>query len=227
VISHRPDLLKDEKLPPEPRQRRSHEKRARLKDSALALFGSRGYERTSISDIARRAHLATGSFYQHYRSKRQLLLALMDDLLAAMAGLPLRPDPAADVRTSLRNILARGFSAERRYLKAYRAWREAALYDPALAQSEMEIRQWTTQRIATLLMRLQQWPGARPGVNIPAMAQVIDTMCWSLLERHPDVSPDQLHAVADAALDMIYHAMFLDSANEPHPSGAGAFTGDG
>ena len=127
MTSHRPNLLKFEQLPPEPRQRRSQEKRKRLKDAALQLFRSRGYERTSVEQITKRANLATGSFYQHYRSKQQLLLALMDELLAAMGQLSLRPNYSGDVRASLRELLARGFANDLRYLGAYRAWEEAVL----------------------------------------------------------------------------------------------------
>ena len=217
--SRRPRLLKSEDLPPEPRQKRSREKRARLKDAALALFWSFGYERTSIEGIAERARLATGSFYQHYRSKRQLLLVLMDDLLAAMAGLKLQPTPGADVRTSLREILASGFSADRRYLGAYRAWREAALADSQMARSEMEIRRWTTQRVAALLTALQKWSGARQGVNVSALALAINNLCWSLLEQPAYLTREGLNAQIDAATHLIYHAIFLDAAGEKFPSG--------
>lgn len=41
------------------------------------------------SEIVEHAGLALGTFYQHLRSKKQLLLALMDDLLEALAGLKL------------------------------------------------------------------------------------------------------------------------------------------
>ncbi len=81
LVTKRPNLLAGEDLPPEPQQRRSLEKRVQLKAAALALFGDKGFERTSVDDIASRANLAVGGFYLHYRSKRQLLLALMDDLL--------------------------------------------------------------------------------------------------------------------------------------------------
>ena len=80
-VIKRPNLLAGEDLPPEPQQKRSLENRVQLKIAALALFGEKGFERTSVEEIARRANLAVGGFYLHYRSKRQLLLALMDDLL--------------------------------------------------------------------------------------------------------------------------------------------------
>jgi AcrR family transcriptional regulator len=37
---------------------------------------SAGYARTSIDDITAEADLATGGFYLHFRTKRQLLVVL-------------------------------------------------------------------------------------------------------------------------------------------------------
>jgi AcrR family transcriptional regulator len=62
-LNARPNLLAGEALPAPPVQKRSLDKRERLKNAALALFGEKGYENTSISLIARRAKLAVGTFY--------------------------------------------------------------------------------------------------------------------------------------------------------------------
>jgi AcrR family transcriptional regulator len=118
----RPNLLAGEDLPAEPSQERSREKRARLKAAALALFGEKGYEGASVEEIARRADLAVGGFYQHFRSKRQLLLALMDELLDHLSRLDLRPKGPADIRAGLRAFLSRAFATDLRFLGAYRAW---------------------------------------------------------------------------------------------------------
>lgn len=214
MTSRRPNLLKREQLRPEPRQKRSQEKRRRLKEAALHIFRSRGFERTSIEQIAKRANLATGSFYQHYGSKRQLLLALMDELLAAMGQLSLRPNYTGDVRASLRDLLARGFSNDLRYLGAYRAWEEALLSDPQMAHSQMKIRAWTTSRVAALLTTLQQWPGARPDVDLPVLARVVDTLFWSLLAQAVFLTRVELNAWIDAATHLIYHALFFDASKD-------------
>ncbi len=129
-MTKRPNLLAREDLPREPQQKRSLEKRAQLKTAALALFGEKGYERTSIEEIARRANLAVGGFYLHYRSKRQLLLALMDDLLKGLSGLDLHPGGSADVPATLRDLLARLCSPTLHSLCPCRAWEEAVLSDP-------------------------------------------------------------------------------------------------
>src|SRR6266496_6831829 len=77
----RPDVLAGQELPPAPQQERSRRKREALLEKALALFAERGYEQTSIEEIARAAEAAVGGFYQHFTSKRQILLVLMDRLL--------------------------------------------------------------------------------------------------------------------------------------------------
>jgi AcrR family transcriptional regulator len=206
----RPNLLAGQKLPREPQQTRSLEKRARLKAAGLALFGEKGYERTSIDEIARRAHLAVGGFYQHFDSKRQLLLALMDELLEGLTRVNLRSAPAADVRTGLREMLSRAFANDLRYLGACRAWQEAALSDPDLARREQAIHAWTTARALAVFRRLQKLPGARRDVDLPALARVMDTFFWSLLEQALRLPKVELDKWLDSATHLIYHALFAD-----------------
>jgi AcrR family transcriptional regulator len=179
--------------------------------AALDLFGKKGYERTSIDEIARRAKLAVGSFYQHFRSKRQLLLSLMDELLEKLSQLHLRPQAAQDIRAGLRQLLSRAFSHDLHYLGAYRAWQEAVLSDPDLAKKQEEIHAWTTARVAAVFQFLQQMPGARQGVDVPGLARAMDTFFWTLLAqavRMPDV---ELQQWIDSATHLIYHALFTDS----------------
>ena len=210
-MSVRPNLLAGEDLPREPRQKRSLEKRARLKAAGLVLFGEKGYESTSIDEIARRAKLAVGSFYQHFRSKRQLLVALMDELLEKLSELEFRPRTGADVRAVVRELLARAFSHDLRYLGAYRAWQEAVLSDPELARKQVDIRAWTTSRVTTVFQLLQQLPGARADVDVSGLARVMDSFFWSLLAQALRMPEVELNQWIDSATHLIYHAMFTDA----------------
>ena len=206
----RPNLLAGEDLPPAPVQKRSLAKRARLKTAALALFGEKGYERTSIEDVAERATLALGTFYQHFRSKRQLLLALMDDLLEKLSRLELRPKGAGDVRAGLRDLLSLAFSEDLRYLGAYRAWQEASLSDSALARKQRQIHAWTTGRVETVFRLLQQMPGVRSEIDLPTLAKVMDSFFWGLLGQAAAMPRAELTLWIDAATHLIYHALFED-----------------
>jgi AcrR family transcriptional regulator len=209
-VSLRPNLLAGEDLPPQPQQERSLEKRARLKAAGLALFREKGYESTSIDEIARRAKLAVGTFYQHFRSKRQLLLALMDELLEQLSQLDFRPAGVADHRAIIHELLTRAFSHDLRYLGAYRAWQEAVLSDRDLARKQSQIHTWTTARVTKVFQFLQQLPGARPGVEVAGLARVMDSFFWSLLAQAVRMPSVKLNQWIDSATHLIYHAMFAD-----------------
>jgi AcrR family transcriptional regulator len=211
-VRARPRLLANEDLPAAPVQRRSLAKRERLKKAALQLFGENGYEGTSIEEVARRAQLAIGTFYQHFRSKRQLLLVLMDELLDGLARLDLRPVAMTNIEESLRELLARGFSHDLTYLGACRAWQEAALSDIALARKQEEIHAWTTARVTALFHGLQRLPGARTGVDIPSLAEMMDQVFWNILAQASRLSRRQIDRRIDAATHLIYHALFIDGA---------------
>src|ERR1700760_3191302 len=94
----------------------------RLARAAFDLFNERGYEQTTIDDIAERAGLGRATFFRHYRSKEdvifpehdQLLEQVQGRLLAAAAGSALAAACDA-VRLVLLHYLDEGDLAKRRY----------------------------------------------------------------------------------------------------------------
>jgi AcrR family transcriptional regulator len=55
--------------------------RVRLADAAFALFDERGYEQTTIDDIAERAGVGRTTFFRNYRSKEEVIFPDHDRLL--------------------------------------------------------------------------------------------------------------------------------------------------
>lgn len=209
-IPKRPNLLARENPPPPPKQTRSIERRQRLNAAALRLFGTQGYEAASIEAIASDASIPVGGFYQHYRSKRQLLLSLMNDLLVGLSGVSLDSARGMTPRTMIRELLERGFERDLQYLGAYRAWKEAVLTDADMARKHRWIHTWTSARIATVFRRLQQLPGARSDVDVEGLAQILDFVFWDLLERAARRRDADLRRSVDATVHLIYHSLFAD-----------------
>jgi AcrR family transcriptional regulator len=54
----------------------------RLLDSAIEVFGERGYDRAGVAEIARRAGLTTGAIYSRYSGKADLLVEALDAPMA-------------------------------------------------------------------------------------------------------------------------------------------------
>jgi len=206
----RPDLLAGQHFPPPPRQERSRRKRDALLQSALALFAERGYEETSIEEIARQAGVAVGGFYQHFASKRQILLVLMDRLLqeASMLTLEARSADLPDIRDGIARLLRQAFQVDWGYAGAYRAWREAAVLDGELQVMQQQIEAWTAGQLALLFQALRQLPGARPGVDTEMLA-------WELallLLRLAETPLPESDAVVASLTSLIYHSLFADPA---------------
>jgi AcrR family transcriptional regulator len=68
------------KNPPSPRQKPKGDKRERtraaLLEAARALIRERGYERTTIEEVARRAGMTTGAIYGNFKNRDELFIAL-------------------------------------------------------------------------------------------------------------------------------------------------------
>jgi AcrR family transcriptional regulator len=54
----------------------------RIRESALALFRKRGFEATTMRDIAKAAELSLGAAYYYFPSKEAIVLSYYDDQLA-------------------------------------------------------------------------------------------------------------------------------------------------
>jgi AcrR family transcriptional regulator len=63
------------------RERRKQEMRSRICDAAIALFGDRGCDNTTVEDICEQADVARKTFYNYFTSKQQLLQELSEALL--------------------------------------------------------------------------------------------------------------------------------------------------
>ena len=55
------------------------DKKQALKSAAYEVFSKKGYKATGISEIARQAHVAVGSFYNYYESKEAIFLDIYID----------------------------------------------------------------------------------------------------------------------------------------------------
>ncbi len=62
------------KLPPEKR-------RGQLIEAAEDLFHKKGYQQTSIDEIAKKAGLTKGAVYHHFKNKEDILLGLLKNMI--------------------------------------------------------------------------------------------------------------------------------------------------
>lgn len=79
--------------------------RGRLERAALELYVERGFEGTSVAEIAERAGLTERTFFRHYADKREVLFAassgLQELLVGAVARAPESATPMEAVAAAL------------------------------------------------------------------------------------------------------------------------------
>lgn len=210
-LPSRPDLLSVEDLPPLPQQERSRRTRAALLTAALSLFAQHGYELTSIGEMAAHAGVGAGTFYQHFRSKRQVLVVLMDNLLEELEALDLELGETGDPQTILEKALSEGLMADRKYGGAYRAWREAVLSDRELSEFDLQVETWTVKRVELALQSALQLPGARSGVDVEGTAQLLNLLFWRIAEA-PHLDGERTVQVVTR---LMMHTLFEDKVFSP------------
>lgn len=130
---------------------RRADRRTRLVEAGLQLFGTDGWAGTSIERLCTAAGVATRSFYEEYASREQLLLAVYDEVLAGAARAVLQDveqvqDPRARVAAGVQAYVRHLTEDPRRAQVVNREARAAAGH-PEVA----ERRRATVVRFAELV----------------------------------------------------------------------------
>jgi AcrR family transcriptional regulator len=153
----------------------------RLAQAALDLFAERGYDDTTVIDIAQRAGLGKSTFFRHFADKREVLFGgtAMDDLLTkAIATAPQGATPLEAVAQALDAASREVFTSARRETVARR--RAVIAANPELQEREALKNLSLTASIADALKR-RGVPDltARVAAELGTLASTIAFERWS------------------------------------------------
>src|ERR1700750_2725195 len=94
--------------PPPRREKAKAQNRETILAAARTVFAEMGFASATVRDVIRATPLASGTFYNYFKSKEEVYQALRDDV-----ALQVRPHlrQARQTATSLESFLAAGFRA--------------------------------------------------------------------------------------------------------------------
>ena len=191
--------------------------RERLVDAAFELFDERGFDDTTVDDIAARAGVGRTTFFRHYGSKEAVIFPAHDDLLGRIADRLESSAPATRdlavveaARIVLRHYVAEGDRARRRY----RLITEV----PALRDREMAgLRHYQRLFAGALGAR---WPDDPDGpLRAELMASAVVAAHNHVLRRWLRGDSDEPEADLDRAISIV-----IEQASERATSRAGGDT---
>ena len=193
------------------RQRRIDRRRREIIDAAVRIIAELGYANTTTKAIADAADIAEGTLYNYFESKRDILLGILqrfqqeaDELLDEIEYLEGAADPVAIVEWALNLLLTRlPFT---RVLLA-ESWTDDEL-----------LRGYATERVTGVYQRVKSFIVGRMksddfrNVDPDLATKMVLGVCVApVLPVMRGVaeppSPEELHAIAVAAVDLMMHGL--------------------
>ncbi|HLN62492.1 MAG TPA: TetR/AcrR family transcriptional regulator [Symbiobacteriaceae bacterium] len=179
------------------------QRREEVLRAALALFAQRGYDAVVMDEIARACGIARTSLYEYFRSKEEILLALIDQVIAqAPSGVP----EAASIRERLVAIAAAQLAYIHQHRLVYRMLFEKlpSLSGP-VADAIIARRQEQAVAVVALVQAGQTSGEIRPDVAVTDLVflfQSVVSQLGSLVLLQEE--PIALTAEADRLLGLLF-----------------------
>jgi len=172
------------------------ERRAQILRAARSLFVEKGYLGTRVDDVARRARLSKGAVYFYYKSKRELLDALVEEeqemTLSFLENASRDPRPALVKLIELGTSYLDYFAGLKTPPRFFLLMTEMAIRDEQIRERVTNVHQLFVERLAALIAEGSAAGAFREidplAVSILLKAMVDGLAGQSVIGVRPDVS---------------------------------------
>ncbi|MGY1679287.1 TetR/AcrR family transcriptional regulator [Geodermatophilus sp. SYSU D01176] len=148
------------------------QRRARIEQTALELFRTRGFDQVTVEDLCSAAGVAPATFYRHFGTKEEVVFAYRD---AFAAALQTALAEAADLPSGMRLPVVLGRFAEflesQQDLLALRD--QIVLGHPRLLQRTLTVQRDMEAALASGLARLRGLPAPDPAALLEAGVGIV------------------------------------------------------
>jgi len=184
-------------------------RRARIEDAGLEAFASRGYEATSVGEIARAAGVTRTVLYDHFPSKQALYLSLLERESAQLLDhVAMRILAEGSQEERMRNTIDAYLSFVETHPLAWQMLTREGAGDPEIAAAEDTMRAHSAQAVRTLLSADLLAAGVDPASE---RAEVLIELAASAVEGvarwahdHPSMPREQL---VDSAMELLWDGL--------------------
>lgn len=185
--------------------------RVRIMKAALGLFAAKGYERTTFEDVAQCIHLTKGAVYWHFKSKPDLLEALVAHMTQSHVEQLNKMLPPSDSLDGLKAHFverARFVVGTQENRKFFHMMIRFDWPSPKLNSLKQRLRQLDNGPFVIIektLRKLQGQGVVRPDVDLVAVRDVLGAMWLGLIKLEVGACLD---ADLGAAVDFGFESVF-------------------
>ncbi|MQY26859.1 TetR/AcrR family transcriptional regulator [Nocardia aurantia] len=172
-----------------------------IREAAIELFSDKGFEQTSLREVADAVGITKASLYYHYASKQDLLLAIVDPIIDDLHAVADGLDDVEHGPAGQRAVLTRQVRAMLRHRRTVLMFvRDTTAIARAIANRDEELQD--------ARMRVCRWlagPGATDeGILRAAAAFQVLTVALGSQELVPEADTELIERVVlDAALGVL------------------------
>ncbi|MDQ0471212.1 TetR/AcrR family transcriptional regulator [Labrys wisconsinensis] len=161
------------------RARQKADRSRRILEAATSLFREAGYEAARIEDIAERAEVSVGTFYNYYENKGDILVAVVsmevEEVLEAGRAIVEAPPPS--VAEALKTLIEQYYDHSLVYLSKamWRAAMAMSIQQPEspFSRRYTDLDQRLCEQVSSLIRKLQLRGAVMPGIDAEAVGQML------------------------------------------------------
>jgi AcrR family transcriptional regulator len=189
------------------RSPRREETRGALLDAAATLFAENGYHATSVPDIVQAAGVGHGTFYEYFRSRRDILLALTKEVFGQRPRLT-----SQSLSQRIRSEISWYLSDYVEHLTLSKVWHEASNFDPEIGEARRRERAHRVGRVRRGIEAANVRPGIDPAVAAAALTAMVEEFAhrWFVEGDGPGRSAGDIVSASETIATMWLTVIGLD-----------------
>jgi AcrR family transcriptional regulator len=177
-------------------------------EAAAKIFSEKGYNATSMQDIADAVHLQKSSLYHHFSSKQEILVGILDHALEL-------------INNHLEQVLAQSLSPEEKMRQAMVSYFQTIAENQSLAAVLiMEMKSLDPELKARQASQREKFEGIWKDLIVEGRREkifdhfdpsitgraILGVMNWSVTWYHRD-GPRSAREIADLFADLVLHGL--------------------
>jgi AcrR family transcriptional regulator len=207
VDERQPTPEPDELKPATRRRMRAPERRDQLMDVARRMFGNQGFHAVSMDSVAKEAGVTKPILYDHFPSKRDLYLALLD---ATLVVLKEKVREALDLSTGNRERIRASFQAYFDFVEDQTEGFRLLMQENVGAEDDFrekveEVRAEILSDVADLIARESKGTLDREHAETVALALI--GMVENVAQRAPNVDAGERKAALDILVQLAWRGI--------------------